>query len=76
MATRKKVAFTVHPSDPVVVTITMDDGSKLLSRLSLALLEVVDTGEKVPKRDDLPLLEFRAQLLAETEVAPPESLKA
>lgn len=71
MAERTHLAFTVHPGEPLRVTVVGPDGTKFESKLRLAVLEVVDTGARLPNDDRIPALEFQAQLLAETRILQP-----
>lgn len=66
---RKKVAFQVQPSEPLIVIITGTDGRKYECALRVAVIEVTDTGLIQEADPTIPMFEFKAQMIAETKVA-------
>lgn len=63
-----KLTYEIHPSDPMTITVKDVDGKKYRVTVRVAILEVVNTGQKQEKDGrQLPNFQFKAQLVAETD---------
>lgn len=64
----KRLAYEIHPTEPMALTVTDADGAKYRVIVRLAIMEVISTGrtqDKDGKR--VPTFQFKAQLVAETD---------
>lgn len=66
----QRLAFQVHPSDPMVVTVTAADGRQYRMALRLAILGVTATHELPPDDPGTPKFSFEAQLVVDPDPRP------
>ncbi|MFO0646487.1 MAG: hypothetical protein U0326_09640 [Polyangiales bacterium] len=63
----QKLAFQVEPNDPMIVNVTRSDGKRYRISVRLAVIDVIDTGAYQAEHPTIPLFQFKAQLVADTQ---------
>ncbi len=62
-----KLRFEILPNEGMIVVVTGANGKRLRASIRVAILDVTDTGKFQPNDPSLPVLEFKAQVIAEVK---------